>query len=168
MGKECAVKGLTKRGQAVANQKRDVNEKWYEKYISKEFYENKEFVENWIRDIENNTDEYDGLYAPEMEYASLKKDSAEQRIINMRIARARKDAEKLIHENKNNLEKETNIMKKFDVVGSNPIIISEGNRLYTVIYALPPAWKIEKKVGLTYEEALKIPYVTEIMLQLVK
>lgn len=59
-------------------------------------------------------------------------------------------------------------MKKFDVVGSNPIIFSEGNGLYTVIYALPPAWKIEKKVNLTYDEALKLPYVTEIMLQLVK
>ncbi|MBQ8189831.1 MAG: hypothetical protein IJZ44_08645 [Lachnospiraceae bacterium] len=59
-------------------------------------------------------------------------------------------------------------MKKFDVVGSNPIIISEGNGLYTVVYALPPAWKIETKVGLTYKEALKIPYVTETMLRFVK
>lgn len=167
MGKECAVKGLTKRGQAVANQKRDVNEKWYEKYISKEFYENKEFVENWIRDIENNTDEYGGLYAPEMEYASLKKDSAEQRIINMRIARARKDAEKLIHENKNNLEKETNTMK-FGVIAGNPIITKQENGLYTVIYAELPEGKIDKKVNLTYEAAAALPYVQEFLLQLVK
>ena len=167
MSKECAVKGLTKRGQAVAAKKTDVNEKWYEKYISKEFYENKEFLENWIRDIENNTDKYDGLYAPEIEYASLKKDSAEQRIINMRIARARKDAEKLIQENKNDEQKGDKEMK-FDVVGSNPIIMKQEDGLYTVIYALPPAWKIEKKVNLTYQEAAALPYVTDYMMRFVK
>ena len=58
--------------------------------------------------------------------------------------------------------------EKYDVVGSNPIIISEGNGLYTVIYALPPAWKIEKKVNLTYEEAVKMPYVTDYMMQFLK
>lgn len=58
--------------------------------------------------------------------------------------------------------------QKYDVVGSNPIIISEGNGLYTVIYALPPAWKIETKVGLTYQEASKLPYVTDYMMQFLK
>ena len=58
--------------------------------------------------------------------------------------------------------------QKYDIVGSNPIIISEGNGLYTVVYALPPAWKIEKKVGLTYEQLKALPYVTNFMLQFLK
>lgn len=58
--------------------------------------------------------------------------------------------------------------QKYDVVGSNPIIFSEGNGLYTVIYALPPAWKIEKKIGLTYEQLKALPYVTDFMLQFLK
>ena len=57
---------------------------------------------------------------------------------------------------------------KYDVVGSNPIIISEGNGLYTVIYALPPKWKIEKKVNLTYKEVAKLPFVTDYMMKFVK
>ena len=58
--------------------------------------------------------------------------------------------------------------QKYDVVGSNPIIFREGNGLYTVIYALPPAWKIEKKVNLTYEQLKALPYVTDFMLQFLK
>ena len=57
---------------------------------------------------------------------------------------------------------------KFNVVGSNPIILRKGDGLYTIVYAAPPEWKIITKENLTYEEALALPYVSDSMMRLVK
>ena len=55
---------------------------------------------------------------------------------------------------------------KFDVVLSKPIVTKQKNGLYTVIVALPPEWKVEKHENLTYEDALALPYISEIALAL--
>ena len=48
------IKGLTKRGQAVANQKSDSNKQWYERYFSKEYFNRKTSLENSKKTDKNN------------------------------------------------------------------------------------------------------------------
>lgn len=87
---------LTKRGQAVANKKADSNKQWYERYLSTEYFEQKEFNERLIAEIKNATDESNSLFVPVYEISTLKKDSAIQRGLIMKMVYAKKYAEKLM------------------------------------------------------------------------
>lgn len=82
---------LTKRGQAVANQKADTDKQWYERYFSEEYYAQKEWIENLIKTIEDNTDENISLFTPVYSHSSLKKDVSIQRGITLRITLAKKN-----------------------------------------------------------------------------
>ena len=81
---------LTKRGLAVANQKADTNKQWYERYFSQEYYAQKEWIENFIKNVEENTDENTSLFVPAYSLSSLKKDASIQRGITLRITLAKK------------------------------------------------------------------------------
>lgn len=54
------------------------------------------------------------------------------------------------------------------IIVGNPMIYSQGNNLYGVIYALPPKWEIKNLENLTYAELTKLPFVDKQTLQLLK
>lgn len=92
---KCAVKGLTKRGQAVVNQKSVSDKQWYERYFSQEYFDNKLFLEMFENSVYENTDENSGLYVPTFEFSTLKKDLSTQRSITMKLNYAKKYANTL-------------------------------------------------------------------------
>lgn len=93
--KKSTVKGLTKRGQAVANQKSNSDKQWYERYFSQEYYDRKDFLERFEKEVYENTDENEGLYVPSFEISTLKKDLSTQRSITMKLNYAKKYANEL-------------------------------------------------------------------------
>ena len=58
--------------------------------------------------------------------------------------------------------------KKADVVLGNPTIAKQENGLYTVVYAEPPFWTIQKFVDLTYSELRRLPFVKKETFQYLK
>ena len=92
---KCAVRGLTKRGQAVANQKSVSDKQWYERYFSQEYFDNKLFLEMFENSVYENTVENEGLYVPSFEISTLKKDLSTQRSITMKLNYAKKYANEL-------------------------------------------------------------------------
>lgn len=57
----------------------------------------------------------------------------------------------------------------FNVIAGNPMITRQDNGKYLVIHADPlNNWEITKYENLSYEEALKLPFVNESLLALVK
>lgn len=92
---KCAVRGLTKRGQAVANQKSVSDKQWYERYFSQEYFDNKLFLEMFETSVNKNTYKNTGLYVPTFEVSTLKKDLSTQRSITMKLNYAKKYANTL-------------------------------------------------------------------------
>ena len=103
--KKCAVRGLTKRGQLVASQKSVSDKQWYERYFSQEYYDRKDFLENFEKEVYENTDANICLYVPAFEISTLKKDLSTQRSMTMKLLLSKKYAQKLQsdydNENKN-------------------------------------------------------------------
>ena len=87
--KATPIRGLTKRGQAVAKQKKDVCKKWYEKYLSQKYYDTIALSKRFEKEIVENTDENTSLYAPVFEVSTLKKDASIKRVLTLRITNAR-------------------------------------------------------------------------------
>ena len=105
--KKSTVKGLTKRGQAVANQKSSSDKQWYERYFSQEYYDRKDFLERFEKDVYENTDENVGLYVPAFEVSTLKKDLSIQRSISAKLYHAKKYADNLLSDFNNEFTNES-------------------------------------------------------------